>query len=52
MGHSVSGVGLSNHGGHEGNRRYCHSTADNLRIYRWDVSKVKNWKKNCFFFKN
>jgi len=40
MGHAVSGVGTSNHGGHEGNRRYCHATADNTRIYRWDVSLV------------
>lgn len=32
VGHAVSGV----LGGHEGNRRFCHSTKDDKYIYRWD----------------
>jgi len=38
MGHAVSGIGVSNAGGHEGNRRYCHSTKDTQKIFKWDVS--------------
>lgn len=32
VGHAVSGT----LGGHEGNRRWCHSTKDDKKIYRWD----------------
>lgn len=39
VGHAVSGLGMTNMGGHEGNRRYCHSTLDTQKIYRWDVTK-------------
>lgn len=38
VGHAVSGIGMANHGGHEGNRRYCHSTLDTVHIHRWDVT--------------
>lgn len=38
VGHAVSGIGTAGHGGHEGNRRYCHSTLDTVHIYRWDVT--------------
>lgn len=38
VGHAVSGVGMATMGGHEGNRRYCHSTMDTLKIHRWDAS--------------
>ena len=39
MGHAVSGIGVTNAGGHEGNRRFCHSTLDTETIYKWDNSK-------------
>jgi len=39
MGHAVSGIGLEDQGGHEGNRRYCHSTLDTKTIYKWDNSE-------------
>jgi hypothetical protein len=35
VGHAVQGTT----GGHEGNRRFCHSTLDTLKIHRWDVTK-------------
>lgn len=35
VGHAISGV----LGGHGGNRRFCHSTKDTEKIYRWDGSK-------------
>jgi hypothetical protein len=38
VGHAVSGTGVAGHGGHEGNRRYCHSTLDTVKIHRWDVT--------------
>lgn len=38
VGHAVSGIGAAGAGGHEGNRRYCHSTLDTKHIYRWDVT--------------
>jgi len=34
VGHSVGGTT----GGHEGNRRFCHSTVDTIHIHRWDAS--------------
>lgn len=39
MGHAVSGIGLTDAGGHEGNRRFCHSTLDTKTIYKWDNSE-------------
>lgn len=38
-GHSVSGTGTAGRGGHEGNRRFCHSTVDTVHIHRWDVTR-------------
>jgi len=38
VGHASSGLGTADMGGHEGNRRYCHSTLDTKKIYRWDMS--------------
>jgi hypothetical protein len=38
VGHAVSGTGMAGMGGHEGNRRYCHSTLDTVKIHRWDVT--------------
>lgn len=38
VGHAVSGIGTTGQGGHEGNRRYCHSTLDTKHIYRWDAT--------------
>lgn len=32
VGHAISGT----IGGHQGNRRWCHSTKDDKKIYRWD----------------
>lgn len=34
VGHSVGGTT----GGHEGNKRWCHSTVDTVHIHRWDNS--------------
>lgn len=39
MGHAVSGIGLEDSGGHEGNRRFCHATLDTETIYKWDNSE-------------